>query len=220
MDNLPLLPKPEDAAEPIMLSALQHYLYCPRQCALIHLDHEFAENVHTMRGNAVHAQVDIPESELRDKVRIERALPLFSQTLGVIGKADVVEFHGDVPYPIEYKHGSRHTKLADDVQVAAQGMCLEDMLGVSVPEGAIYHYRSRRRRVVPITSALRETVKQTIASVREMLATNKLPPPVNDARCDECSLRDICQPQPVAQSRKLYALATSLYEVGEENDVG
>lgn len=203
-----------------MLSALQHYLYCPRQCALIHVDHEFAENVHTMRGNAVHAQVDIPESELRDKVRIERALPLFSQVLGVTGKADVVEFHGDVPYPIEYKHGLRHTKLADDVQVAAQAMCLEEMLGVTIAEGAIYHYRSRRRRIVPITSALRDTVKQTVCAVRQMLGAKILPPPVNDARCDECSLRDICQPQPIAQSGKLHALAASLYEVKEEPDVG
>lgn len=207
-------PSPLDEEEPqapVMISALQHYLYCPRQCALIHLEHEFANNVHTARGNAVHTLVDTPEAELRGDARIERALPLYSRALGLTGKADVVEFHGATPYPVEYKNGPRRARLADEVQLAAQAICLEEMTGQAVPEGALYHFRSRRRRVVAITPELREKVRETAGAIRAFLATRILPPPVNDSRCDECSLRDICQPEAVAERGRVHALLDSLY---------
>ncbi len=200
---------------PIMISALQHYLYCPRQCALIHLDQEFEDNTHTARGNAVHALVDEPNSEQRDTVRMERALPLRCAALNLTGKADMVEFHGETPYPVEYKHGPRRARLADEVQLAAQALCLEEMTGQAVPEGALYHFRSRRRRIVPITPDLRRTVEETVTAIRAMLAGKKLPPPVNDARCDACSLRDICQPEAVAGKARVRDLLASLYSPEE-----
>lgn len=212
----PSRPEEEEAEAPVMISALQHYLYCPRQCALIHLDQEFADNTHTARGNAVHALVDEPDSERRDTVRMERALPLRCVSLNLTGKADMVEFHGVTPYPVEYKHGPRRARLADEVQLAAQAICLEEMTGQAVPEGALYHFRSRRRRVVPITPELRQTVADTVAAIRAMLASGTLPSPVNDARCDNCSLHDICQPEAVAGRARVHDLLSSLYIPDDE----
>ncbi|MHB1201243.1 MAG: CRISPR-associated protein Cas4, partial [Polaromonas sp.] len=139
------------AADPeqISLSALQHWHYCPRQCGLIHLEQVFDENVHTLRGQAVHAKVDKPGVETAKGVRVERAMPLWHDELGLVGKADVVEFlPGGVPYPVEYKHGSRNKAAdiaaCDDLQLAAQAMCLDAMLGKTVDEGAIYYATSKR----------------------------------------------------------------------------
>lgn len=186
-------------ADPIPLSALQHWCYCPRQCALIHVEQVFAENLHTMRGQAVHKQVDQPGVETRAGVRVERALPVWSDRLGLIGKADVVEFEADgTPYPVEYKHGSR-SKAAwiaacDDLQLAAQALCLEEMTGRAVPQGALYYATSRRRRVVPITADLRRRVEEVTSAVRIQIDSGELPPPANDARCKQCSLIEQCQP--------------------------
>lgn len=185
--------------DPLPLSALQHWAYCPRQCGLIHLEQAFADNVHTARGQAVHHLVDTPGYEIKSGVRVERALPLWSDRLGLIGKADLVEFHPDGRiYPVEFKHGAKRQKQHDDIQLAAQAMCLEDMLGRPVTHGAIFHASSHRRREVAITPALREQVIETADAIRAMLATGKLPPPVNDARCKECSLKEICQPEAIA----------------------
>ncbi|MBM3589442.1 MAG: CRISPR-associated protein Cas4 [Alphaproteobacteria bacterium] len=185
--------------DPLPLSALQHWAYCPRQCGLIHLEQAFDDNLHTQRGNAVHAQVDRPGFELRKGLRVERALPLFNDSLGLVGKADTVEFEADgTPYPVEYKHGSRHKATAiaacDDLQLAAQALCLERMTGHAVPEGALFYASSKRRRVVAITPALRAQVAEATAAVRAMLAEGRLPPPTADARrCRGCSLCDRCQ---------------------------
>ncbi len=190
-----------DEPDPLPLSALQHLAYCPRQCGLIHLEQAFDDNVHTLRGQAVHALVDTPGIELRRGLRIERALPLWSDALGLIGKADVVEFEPDgTPYPVEYKHGSRHKAAdiaaCDDLQLTAQSLCLEEMTGRHVAEGALYYASSRRRRIVPITDALRLQVTEAADSVRAMLASARLPAPTADARrCKGCSLRERCQPQ-------------------------
>ena len=189
----------DDMLDPIPLSALQHWAYCPRQCALIHLEQVFEDNLYTQRGQAVHARADQPGVELRPGLRVERALPVWSERLGLIGKADVVEFLPDgTAYPVEYKHGSRNKKAAvaacDDLQLAAQAMCLEEMTGKAVPEGALFYATSKRRRVVSITPALRERVESASREIRQMLATRHTPPPVNDDRCHACSLRDLCQP--------------------------
>ena len=190
-----------DDPDPIPLSALQHWAYCPRQCGLIHLEQAFDDNLHTQRGQAVHAQVDKPGVEERKGLRIERALPVWSDALGLIGKADVVEFEPDgTPYPVEYKHGSRHKAAdiaaCDDVQLAAQALCLQEMTGRAVSEGALYYASSRRRRVVPITDALRARVAESAQAVRAMLASATLPPPTQDVRrCKGCSLRERCQPE-------------------------
>jgi CRISPR-associated exonuclease Cas4 len=185
--------------DPIPLSALQHWCYCPRQCGLIHLEQAFADNIHTARGQAVHRLVDMPGYEMQAGVKVERALPLWSDRLGLIGKADLVEFHPDGRvFPVEFKHGRRRQKRHDDVQLAAQALCLEEMLGRPVTHGAIYHASSRRRREVVITSELRRLVQETADAIRAMLASGRLPPPVNDARCRECSLNEICEPAALA----------------------
>lgn len=140
-----------DEPDPLPISALQHWAYCPRQCGLIHLEQAFDDNLHTKRGNAVHAQVDRPGFEVRRGLRVERALPLFSDRLALVGKADTVEFEPDgTPYPVEYKHGSRHKAAdiaaCDDLQLAAQALCLQEMTGHAVPEGALFYASSKRRR--------------------------------------------------------------------------
>jgi CRISPR-associated exonuclease Cas4 len=193
----------DDIPDPIAISALQHWCYCPRQCALIHQEQAFAENVHTLRGQAVHARVDTPGLESRPGLRVERALPIWSDRLGLIGKTDVVEFAPDgTPYPVEYKHGSRnkatHIAACDDLQLAAQALCLEEMTGKPVEEGALYYATSRRRREVSISPALRAQVETAVTAVKTMLQGNRMPPPVDDDRCRACSLIDLCQPHAVA----------------------
>jgi len=205
-----------EPADPIMLSALQHWSYCPRQCALIHLEQAFDENVHTMRGNAAHQRVDTVGYETFEGVRSERALPVWSEHLGLVGKCDVVEFHPDGRiYPVEYKHGRKRAQTHDDLQLAAQAMCLEEMFGNPVLKGAIYHHTSRRRREVAITPVLRQQVREAVAVIRAMLASGNLPPPVNDHRCKECSLNELCQPGMLADTGRQHEMAASLYEVQE-----
>jgi len=200
-----------DAEDPIPLSALQHWSYCPRQCALIHLEQAFDENLHTARGRAVHALVDEPGVERAGRRRIERAMPLWCERLGLIGKADVVEFAADgTPYPVEYKHGRRRQRRHDELQLAAQALCLEEMTGKPVPAGAIYHHSSRRRREVRIDAALRAEVEAAAFAVRAMLREARLPPPANDARCRECSLIELCQPKPLAEHARYAALLKEL----------
>lgn len=199
--------------ESIMLSALQHWSYCPRQCALIHIEQAFDENVHTMRGNAVHQRVDEPGFESFEGVRSEYALPVWSERLSLIGKCDIVEFYPDGRiYPVEYKHGKKRAKAHDDIQLAAQAICLEEMTGKPVTHGAIYHHTSRYRREVAITETLRHQVEETVAAVRTLLAIGQLPAPVNDARCKECSLQDICQPQVMADKAGQRKARMELFE--------
>lgn len=190
--------------EQIPLSALQHWHYCPRQCGLIHLEQVFDENVHTLRGQAVHAKVDKPGVETAKGLRVARALPVWNDVLGLVGKADVVEFAANgTPYPVEYKHGSRHKAAdiaaCDDVQLAAQAICLEAMTGHAVTEGAIFYATSKRRRVVPMTPQLRAQVEQTVRAIRQMFVAAKLPPVLDPEhaakRCKACSLIERCQPQ-------------------------
>jgi CRISPR-associated exonuclease Cas4 len=187
----------------IAISALQHWMYCPRQCGLIHLEQAFADNIHTARGQAVHRLVDTPGYEIKAGVRVERALAIWQDELGLIGKADLVEFHpnGDI-FPVEFKHGAKRQKLHDDIQLAAQAICLEAMFKRAVPFGAIFHASSHRRREVEITPSLRQLVASTTDSIRSMLRDAKLPPAINDSRCKECSLKEICQPEAIAWQAK------------------
>jgi CRISPR-associated exonuclease Cas4 len=207
------MPCPRDANDPVPISALQHWSYCPRQCALIHVEQVFADNVHTARGNAVHALVDEPGAECSGTVRIERAMPLWCDRLGLVGKADLVEFSRDgTAYPVEYKHGPRRKQVHDELQLAAQALCLEEMTGKQVSSGAIFHFSSRRRREVLIDDALRRAVEQAAVAVRTLIAATALPPPVNDARCRNCSLIDLCQPKALAESRRYHTLLAELFE--------
>ncbi|MCA3134456.1 MAG: CRISPR-associated protein Cas4 [Rhodocyclaceae bacterium] len=189
--------------DPLAISAIQHWAYCPRQCGLIHLEQAFDHNLHTARGQAVHAQVDRPGFEMRRGVRVERALPLFSDRLALIGKADTVEFEPNgTPYPVEYKHGSRNKAadiaVCDDLQLAAQALCLQEMTGRAVPEGAVFYASSKLRRVVAVTPSLLQRVADIAREVRAMLAVGELPLPTSDSRrCRGCSLRERCQPEAI-----------------------
>lgn len=207
-----------DEPDPLPLSALQHWAYCPRQCGLIHLEQAFDDNVHTLRGQAVHTIVDKPGVELRAGLRVERALPIWNDRLGLIGKSDVVEFEPDgTPYPVEYKHGARNKAAeiaaCDDLQLAAQAMCLEEMSGRAVNEGALFYATSKRRRIVPITDALRTQVAETTRAIRDMLASQKLPPPTADVRrCKGCSLIERCQPEALARLSSSSDAANRLFD--------
>ena len=196
-----------------MISALEHWSYCPRQCALIHVEQTFDENLYTLRGRAVHKRVDEPVVEEQAGMRIERALPLWSKSLGLVGKGDVVEFHGETPYPVEYKHGPHREQEHDDLQLCAQALCLEEMTGQSVPRGAIYHHSSRKRREVEFTPGLRARVVEVTEAIRAMLKATRLPPPVNDHRCTHCSLQESCMPAVIDEGRRASAVVRDLFTI-------
>lgn len=190
----------EEAADSrrIMVSAIQHYSFCPRQCALIHVEQVFEENVHTIKGEIAHKRVHTAETSFEGGVKVERDLPLWSERLSLVGRADVVEFPDDkTPYPVEYKLGKikKRNRYHSDLQLCAQGICLEEMLGVPVPRGAIYHVSSRKRREVEFTPDMRKAVAEIAGKVRDMVDSGTVPPPVDDGRCRDCSLKNVCLPK-------------------------
>lgn len=188
----------------VLLSALKHYSYCPRQCALIHVERVFDENVFTLRGRHAHERADEALTTREQGVRMERALPLWSDVWGLQGKGDVVEFHDDGRVvPVEYKNGARRERRHDDVQLCAQALCLEEMLGRPVTQGAIYSLQTHRRRDVDLNESLRRETLHIIAQVRAMQQSRgPLPPAVNDKRCPRCSLLDACVPATVVAARQ------------------
>lgn len=191
--------------EPINISALAQYAYCPRRCALILLEGQWEDNEYTLRGARAHEIVDTPEGMVRERLRVERALPLWSERLGLVGRGDIVEFPNDAPYPVEYKVGNRWVKLTDEIQLCAQAMCLEEMFGVPVPEGALFYKSTQRRRAVEFTPELRAETMAVIAAVRKLLLQDSLPEPVADKRCPKCSLVNSCMPEVPAALAALLA---------------
>ena len=194
-------------ADFIPLSALQHYAFCPRQCALIHLEQVWEENAHTAEGRILHETAHSGDSRLRDGVRIVTDLPLKSAVLGVSGRADVVEFHreGAVwrPFPVEYKKGApKGHAEADAMQVCAQAICLEEMLGVSLQEAALYYGAQRRRRQVALDAALRSKTVAIARAVHELFACGQTPPPKRRPHCKSCSLVEVCMPDLLEGSGK------------------
>jgi CRISPR-associated exonuclease Cas4 len=189
-----------DEDDLIPLSALQHYLYCPRQCALIHIEQLWAENRHTAEGRLLHERVDQPQTEIRHGVRTATAMPLVNLALGISGIADVVEFQatetGERICPVEYKRGRPKRHRADEVQLCAQALCLEGMLGQPIKEGALFYGETRRRKTVSFDDALRTLTHETIRATRELFASRRTPTAEYQARrCDACSLIDLCQPR-------------------------
>jgi CRISPR-associated exonuclease Cas4 len=182
----------------IPLSALQHYLYCPRQCALIHLERIWAENRYTAEGHVLHEKTGTPTAERRHGVRVVTAMPLVSLELGLTGLADVVEFHREGaeerPFPVEYKRGRPKAHRADEVQLCAQALCLESMLGCVVRRGALFYGQTRRRMDVVFDEELRSLTIRTIGEVKSLL-TSRITPleSYEPRRCDACSLLDACQ---------------------------
>jgi CRISPR-associated exonuclease Cas4 len=179
----------------VPIAALEHHVYCPRQCALIHVDGVWDDNPYTVRGIAGHARVDSGASRRERGVTVLRSVPLWSETLGLSGRSDVIEVsvRGDAT-PVEYKMGARHGH-AGDVQLCAQALCLEEMLGRPISCGYLWVSAHRRRLCVVFDAELRELTIRTIAEVRRWLTSNALPPAVSDARCSRCQLLDHCQPE-------------------------
>lgn len=198
-----------DADFTVPISALEHYSYCPRQCALIHVDQTFDENVFTIRGRLAHERVDSEANTTRPGVRVFRSVPLWSDELGLRGKADVVELRPE-PYPVEYKVGRRVARHAD-LQVCAQALCLEEMLGVPVTRGAIFYWSARRRVEVSFDEDLRVETRRAIDAVRDILRSQVLPDAPNDGRCPNCSLLDACLPAAVAGRARLRGLQGALF---------
>ena len=199
------------AGPPVLISMLEHFSYCPRQCALIHLDQSFDENIYTLRGRLAHSNVHQAGTRSAGGARIEHSLPLWSKRLGLVGKADAVEFRDGVPYPVEHKIGKLKRDRHADLQLCAQALCLEDMTGRDVPVGAVYHIRSRRRREVEFTPELREEVCETVVAIRDLLSRDSLPRPPNDRRCRRCSMARSCLPDVIGDRERLQALADSLF---------
>lgn len=184
----------------IPISALQHYLYCPRQCALIHIERLWAESRHTAEGRLLHTRSDRPLAESRRGVRTITAMPLVDTVLGITGVADVVEYHRrdgiDYPFPVEYKRGRPKAHRADEVQLCAQALCLEHMSGLPVLAGALFYGEIARRENVAFDDTLRLLTRQIIDKAREMIATGQTPTAEYDSRrCDMCSLLELCQPR-------------------------
>jgi CRISPR-associated exonuclease Cas4 len=193
-------PPSGDEADLIPLSALQHYLFCPRQCALIHVERLWAENVLTVEGRILHEQSDKPGQASRGERRIVQSMPIRSSALGVAGIADVVELFREGgrwrPYPIEYKRGRPKAHRADEVQLCAQALCLEEMLGEPVPEGDLFYGKVRRRQRVMFDEELRALTRNVAAKTHELLGAGCTPAPVYERRrCDCCSLKDLCRPK-------------------------
>jgi len=193
------------------LSALQHLLFCERQCALIHVEGLWAENRRTIEGRHLHERVHDGPGQSRPGVRIARGLPLQSLRLGLAGKADVVEFHqpGDDaggqssprPFPVEYKRGQPKRDHSDRVQLCAQAMCLEEMLGVQTPTGALFYGRTRRRLGVTFDPELRRRTESAAQRLHELVARGRTPAAPREPKCKNCSLLEICLPRATDNTR-------------------
>lgn len=182
------------------LSALQHLLFCERQCALIHVEQQWVENLYTAQGRIMHERVDRAGRESRRDVRLEYGVPLRSFKLGLVGKADMIEFHrqedgGWLPFPVEYKRGKPKKDNCDKVQLCAQAMCLEEMLGVVVPEGALFYGKNKRRQAAVFDNELRGCTTGTAGRLHELVREGKTPPAKYEKKCDSCSLLNLCIPK-------------------------
>ncbi|MGB9623766.1 MAG: CRISPR-associated protein Cas4 [Phycisphaerae bacterium] len=206
------------------LSALNDLLYCPRRCWLHFVAGLDEDNACTMLGKFDHERADEPAIERRPGVRIERALPLQSRTLGLVGRADVVEFRitqtddqaasSEIPFPIEYKHGPKRQWDNDDVQLCAQALCLEEMLGVPVPAGAVFHVSSKRRREVTFTETLRQDVRRAVAALRPLMRMTQPPPAGIRPQCEGCSLRPHCLPEADDAAPRIRQHLETLFDAG------
>lgn len=188
------------------ISALQHMAYCERQCALIHIERSWAENRYTAEGKVFHERAHSQESECRERVRIERSLPLCSLRLGLVGVGDVVEFQplpdGSIrPFPIEYKRGKPKQEHCDEIQLCAQAICLEEMMDVVVPQGALFYGKTRHRWDVSFDQELRKETQETAERLHALIAKGRTPRVSYGKKCDHCSLYEICLPRSLNRKR-------------------
>lgn len=201
------------------ISALQHMVYCDRQAALIHIDQVWNDNAFTVEGTHLHRIVDEGKTDLRDGRRALRGISLRSSKLGLIGKSDVIELHpddsgvllpgqGDSRFslvPVEYKRGRPKAHRADEVQLCAQAICLEEMLGAEIAFGALFYGAERRRTDVPFDKGLRDLTAEIAKSFREMMESRRVPVRERDARCERCSLEPVCMPPKPRQCKSAMA---------------
>lgn len=225
----------EATEEPLILSALNDFLYCPRRCALHRIEGVWVDNAHTLTGMLAHEKADDPGyrenvDALGVVLRIERALPLFCRRLNLVGKGDIVEFHRNpsqmshltsgtsrgaaIPHPVDYKLGPKRKWDNDEVQLCAQAICLEEMLGVAVPAGSVYHVKSRHRRKVIFDQKLRVLTLRVIEEVRDLLEQETVPPAVLKPQCEGCSLNAVCMPELQAGARRMEAYREELFGRG------
>ena len=203
------------------LSALQHICFCERQCALIHVEQVWVENLYTAEGRLLHEKADAGRTESRGNVRTASALPVRSFRLGFVGKADVVEFHrhgekkGGIewrPFPVEYKRGRPKKNNCDKIQLCAQAICLEEMLGVDIPAGAIFYGKTRRRQDVLFNNALRGETARVAERLHELIESRRTPKPVFDQRCPNCSFISYCMPERMDGSRSANEYISDIIE--------
>ncbi|OOV35452.1 CRISPR-associated protein Cas4 [Candidatus Synechococcus spongiarum LMB bulk15M] len=187
----------------VPISAIEHFAYCPRQCALIHCDGVWSDNEHTVRGTRAHRRVDSGKHRRERGQLVLRGIPLWSEVLGLSGRADAVEIaEDDAIRPVEYKAGVRHGPTAD-LQLCAQALCLEEMLKAEIPYGYVWYGGPRRRLRVDFTTALRNEVCGIVEEIREQLLSGQLPAAVDDERCSACQLLHHCLPQLANAPRKV-----------------
>ncbi len=211
----------------IHVNALQHYVFCPRQCALIYIEDIWQENLYTVRGNLLHEKVDSDTYQSRGGIRTVRGLRIHSRRLGISGRCDVVEFHGSggasrKVVPVEFKAGKPKQDISDEVQLCAQALCLEEMLDTRIPRGVFFYGRIRRRITVDISDQLRERTEEIIRAVHQLIAERHVPTLTELLqssqlsqsqflkRCQRCSLQDACQPRAMRE-RKLNQYLKTLY---------
>lgn len=192
----------------IQISAIQHYVFCRRQCALIHIEQLWIENLFTAEGRQMHEKAHEETVENRKNIRIERGIPLRSAVYGLSGKADIIEYHKDenkkwFPFPVEYKRGKPKLENCDKVQLCAQTLCLEEMMNVSVANGALYYGKTKHRYNVEFDEILRQETVNIINEVRIFIKKRITPRPRYSKKCKSCSLLEVCLPKPIEKGREV-----------------
>lgn len=198
----------------VMISALQHYIFCPRQCALIHIEDVWQDNLLTVRGEILHEKADSDTYETRGDIRTVCGLRIHSYEYGLTGRCDVVEFRitpaGREVFPVEFKAGEPKSDLSDSVQICAQALSLEEMFGVSIKQGAFFYGKIRRRVPIEFTEELRKSTVEVIRGVRDLINNQTVPTARYASKCRSCSLIDICQPKAM-DSAKLKNYISELF---------
>ena len=204
--------------ESIPLSALQHYAFCPRQCALIHNEQQWAGNFLTAQGDLLHERVDAGEPETRKGIRYERSVHVYSLALGIGGILDLLEIEtaSDIMRPVEYKRGRPKKDNWDKIQLCAQAFCLEEMRNTIITEGALWYGQARNREMVSFDAALRTETQTVIAEVRDLLESGRTPPAHYAKHCKSCSLMDLCQPQLLSKDRSAIYIANLFSQEAED----
>lgn len=202
-----------DESRLVPLSALQHYAYCPRQCALIHLEQAWAENMFTAQGQILHQRVDGQQAETRKGMRTERGVSVVSYRWGLIGKLDLLEIDlgSGALTPVEYKRGKPKIQSWDRIQLCAQAFCLEEMRDCTIERGALWYWQVRRREWITFDQPLRDETQEVIGAVHRLLDQGATPKPIPDKKCRACSLKDLCLPDLNARDRSA-AYVRTLYK--------